>query len=132
MRRWRRDARRKERVGRYPFCLFCGYAGLECLTTATIGWLREKGIQDEYLYRLLQEHHIERGAVNPDLVMTLCLNCHKKIEEKLAGEGVDFRPSQNVDKLIAHVLRASAVLFESLAKSYRHWANRLEKQLEES
>jgi len=118
MRRWRRDARRKERVGQFPFCLSCGYACLECLTTVTRRWLKEKGIPDDYLYRLLQEHHIEREAINPDLVVTLCLNCHKEIEEGLANEGVSFYPEKNLHKLIALVLRASAVLFDSLANSY--------------
>jgi hypothetical protein len=132
MRKWRRNARRKERVGKFPFCLLCGYACLECLTTVTQRWLKEKGIPDAYLYRLLQEHHIEREAINPDLVVTLCLNCHKNIEEGLANEGVSFYPQENLHKLIALVLRTSAVLFDSLAKSYRHWATLLEKQSEES
>jgi len=54
--------------------------------------------------------------------VTLCLNCHREITEGLASEGVSMRPETNLLKLIALMLRASAVLFDALAASYRNWA----------
>lgn len=39
-----------------------------------------------------------------------------------------MRPEKNLHKLIALMLRASAVLFESLASSYRKWASLLENR----
>jgi hypothetical protein len=41
-----------------------------------------------------------------------------------------MRPEKNLHKLIAIVLRSSAVLFELLAVSYRKWATLLETQSE--
>lgn len=77
--------------------------------------------------RLLEEHHILGEAHDPDLIVTLCLNCHREITEGLDREGVSMYPEKNVNKLIVLVLRASAVLFESLASSYRRWASFLEE-----
>jgi hypothetical protein len=39
-------------------------------------------------------------------------------------------PERNLHKVIAHMLRASAVLFDSLAKSYRKWASLLDRETE--
>jgi hypothetical protein len=80
------------------------------------------------LDRLLEEHHIVGEAHDPDLMVTLCLNCHREITEGLAREGVSMHPERDTHKLIALVLRGSAVLFESLASSYRKWASLLERQ----
>jgi len=41
-----------------------------------------------------------------------------------------MHPETNLLKLIVLILKASAVLFESLAKSYRKWANLLERHVE--
>jgi len=48
----------------------------------------------------------------------------------VAREGVDMRPEKNIRKLTALRLRACAVHFESLATSYRNWANLLENEVE--
>lgn len=126
----RRRALRKARLGNNPFCLFCGYACLESLTSVSRKWLEDRGIPSEYLNRLLEEHHIHGQSHDPDLIVTLCLNCHREITEGLAREGVSMRPEQNPQKLIALRLRASAVLFESLAMSFRTSATLLEDQSE--
>ncbi|SRR6266849_6328252 len=122
----RRRVLREERFGNNTFCLFCGYACLESLTQVSRKWLEDRGIPKAYLDRLLQEHHIVRRVHDPDLTITLCLNCHREIEEGLACEGVSMHAERNLCKLIALVLRASAVLFEHLASSYRKWASLLE------
>ena len=126
----RRKVRREDRLGSDAFCLFCGYACLESLTQVSRKWLEERGVPKDRIDRLLEEHHIFGDAHDPDLTITLCLNCHREITEGLAREGVSMRPEKNLRKLIALILRASAVLFDFLAASYRKWASLLENQSE--
>jgi hypothetical protein len=123
----RRRVTRKERFGINSFCLFCGYACLESLTTVTRRWLETKGVPAKLLNCLLEDHHAHGEAHDPDLKVTLCLNCHREITEGLMREGVSMHPEKNIDKFIALKLRASAVLFESLASSYRDSASLLEE-----
>lgn len=118
---------REQRLGSDRFCLRCGYGCLEALTRVTRAWLEANGFDRDYLTRLLEKHHVTGEAHDPDLVITLCLNCHREITEGLAREGVNMRPETNVHTLTALRLRASAELFESLAKSYRDWATVIEK-----
>jgi len=127
MRTARRNVNRKERFGSNDFCLFCGYGCLESITTVTRRWLEAKGIPAELLDRLLEGHHIHGEAHDPNLIVTLCLNCHREITEGLMREGVSMHPQQNLHKFIALKLRASAVLLESLASSYRESATLLEE-----
>jgi hypothetical protein len=91
-------------------------------------WLEAKGVPAELLDRLLEDHHIHGEVHDPNLIVTLCLNCHREITEGLAREGISMRPETNLRKLIALVFKASAVLFEFLARSYRKWASLLEDQ----
>ena len=126
----RRKTARKERFGPNAFCLFCGYACLESLTPVSRAWLQARGIREDCVDRLLEKHHIHGHAHDPDQTVTLCLNCHREITEGIAREAVSMRPEKNLHKLIALVLRTSAVLFESLAVSYRKWASLLENQSE--
>jgi hypothetical protein len=123
----RRKALREQRLGPHAFCLFCGYTCLEALTRVSVEWLEARGINAERLHRLHEAHHIFGQALDPGSTVTLCLNCHREITEGLAREGVSMRAEANQHKLIALSLRASAVLFESLAKSFRKWASWLEE-----
>ncbi len=122
----RRKANRKERLGSEACCLFCGYACLEALTQVSREWLDAKGIPQERLHRLLEEHHSFGQNHDPDGLITLCLNCHREITEGMAAEGINMNPEKNLHKLVALILRASAVLFDHLARSYRKWASLLE------
>jgi len=126
----RRNALREERLGKDAFCLFCGYGCLESLTQVSRKWLESKGVSPDWIKRLLEVHHGVGEAHDPDLLITLCLNCHREITEGVAREGVSMHPEKNVPKLVALMLRATAVLFECLAKSYRKWANLLENEVE--
>lgn len=126
----RRKALREERLGQDAFCLFCGYACLESLTKVPRKWLESKGVSKDWLRRLLEDHHVVGEAHDPDLFVTLCLNCHRQVTEGLAREGVSMDPEKNISKLVALILRASAVFFEALAKSYRKWATLLENEVE--
>ena len=122
----RRKVLREDRLGRNAFCLFCGYACLESLTHVSREWLEAKGISKDWLDRLLEEHHIVGEAHDPDLIVTLCLNCHREITEGLAREGVTMKPEKDRHKRVALMLRGSAVLFDFLAASFRKWANLLD------
>jgi len=126
----KRRVLRQERLGNNAFCLLCGYGCLESLTHVSRKWLEARGISKDRIDRLLEEHHNVGEAHDPDLTMTLCLNCHREITEGLAREDVSMRPEKNPRKLMALRLRALAVLFESLASSHRKWASLLENQPE--
>ena len=126
----RREALREERLGKDAFCLFCGYGCLEALTQVTRRWLESKGVPQERIDRLLEVHHAVGEAHDPDLLITLCLNCHREVTEGVAREGVGMHPEKNALKRVALMLRAAAVLFESLGKSFRKWANLLENEVE--
>lgn len=123
----RRKVLREDRLGSNPFCLFCGYACLESLTQVTREWLEAKRISKDWLDRLLEEHHVVGEAHDPNLIVTLCLNCHREVTEGLAREGVTMRPEKDRYKLVALMLRGSAVLFDFLAASFRKWANLLDQ-----
>ena len=124
----RRKVHRKERIGSNSFCLFCGYACLESLTSVSRKSLEDNGISPERLNRLLEDHHFFGKQHDADGVITLCLNCHREITEGIAREGISMRPEKNKYKAVALILRGSAVLFEYLAASYRKWARLLEDE----
>lgn len=126
----RRKTLRVDRLGNNSFCIFCGYACLEALTKVTRQWLEGCGVSKDWIDRLLELHHIVGEARDPDLTITLCLNCHREITEGLACEGVSMHPENSLYKLIAAMLRASAVLFDFLAAAYRKWASLLEQEPE--
>ena len=87
----RRKALREERLGKDAFCLFCDYGCLESLTQVSRKWLESKGVSPDWLKRLLEDHHGVGEAHDPDLLITLCLNCHREVTEGLAREGVSMR-----------------------------------------
>jgi hypothetical protein len=123
----RRRAHKKDRFANNNFCLFCGYACLEALTIVSRQWLETKGVPAQVLGRLLERHHIHGKAHDPNLVITLCLNCHREITEGLMREGVIMYPQKKARKLVTAKLRASAVLLDSLASSCRDSASLLEE-----
>src|SRR5215471_15279600 len=116
----RRKALREQRLGKDAFCLFCGYGCLESLTKVSRKWLETNGVPEDVIDRLLEDHHVVGEAHDSDLLITLCMNCHREVTEGLAREGVSPHPEINARKLTVLRLRASAVHFESLAKSYRN------------
>jgi len=121
-----RKTRRQDRLGVGSFCLFCLYAGLEALTRVSRRRLEAAGISADRIRRLLERHHIFGVAHDPDAVVTLCLNCHREITEGIAREGISMRPTGDPNKRVASGLRGSAVVFDSLAKTYLGWAEMLD------
>jgi hypothetical protein len=103
---------------------------LESLTKLSRSWLESRNVSQDWIERLLEDHHGIGEAHDPDLLITLCLNCHREVTEGLVREGVSMRPEKNGRKLTVLRLRASAVHFEFLARSYREWATLLENELE--
>jgi hypothetical protein len=126
----RRTAKRVARLGNDASCLFCGYAHLESLSKVSRRWLESNGVSQDRTERLLEHHHCTGEAHDRDLLITLCLNCHREVTEGLAREGVSMRPEKNVRKLTVFRLRASAVQFEFLARFFREWAALLENEVE--
>jgi hypothetical protein len=126
----RRKAFREERFGKDAFCLFCGYGCLESLTQETRKWLESKGVSPDCIRRVLEDHHAVSEAHDPNLLITLCLNCHREVTEGLMREGVNMHPEINIRRLTVLRLRASAVHFEHLAVSYRKWANLMENEVQ--
>jgi hypothetical protein len=126
----RRKASREERLGKGAFCLFCGYGCLESLTNVSRNWLESKGVSQDWIDRLLEDHHVVGEAHDPDLMITICLNCHREITEGLMREGTSMHPEKNIGKLTVLRLRAAALHLEFLARSYRKWATHLENEKE--
>jgi hypothetical protein len=125
----RRTVHREDRLGLDALCIFCGYACTESLTVVSRAWL-EARLPRVVIDSLLERHHTFGRVHDPDSLITLCLNCHREITEGLMREGVSMRPERNSQKRIALMLRACAVLFESLAASFRKWATLIEDDLE--
>jgi hypothetical protein len=127
-----REALRKERFGANDFCFFCGYACLESLTQVSRNWLEARGLPTEVIEKLFEDHHVHGEAHDPNLTVTLCLNCHRAITEGLTRGGATMSPENNIVKSTAIRLRASAAFFDLLAISYRNCAKQLESEYEKN
>jgi hypothetical protein len=74
------DARRRRRQERFenrsPKCILCGCPDLEALTQVSHRWLKVHGIE---------LHHVVAEVRDSDLVVPLCLNCHRTATEGLGA-----------------------------------------------
>lgn len=112
-----RERRRQAKfVCAHPTCLFCGSPDLEALTPVAAGWLKAHGIE---------LHHVVGQKHDPDLVVPLCLNCHRKVTENLAKAGVSMDRESDTQMRVAMMLEALAVFFEMLIDALRRWASLL-------
>lgn len=112
-----RRRRRQRRLGTdHPTCDLCGYSGLEALTPVTSGWLKAHGIE---------RHHVVGKNNDPNLVVSLCLNCHRTATEGLARAGVSMRSESDPIARVAQMLDALAAFFEMLVDALRRWAELL-------
>jgi 5-methylcytosine-specific restriction endonuclease McrA len=115
----RRRRRRQERFGcANPSCVLCGRPDLEKFTQETSNWLYKHGIE---------LHHVMIKAHDPDLVVPLCLNCHREVTEGLAQAGVSDRPEPNPVRRAIHMLNALAVFLEYLAVALRRLVEELKE-----
>jgi hypothetical protein len=111
--------RRRRRHKRFPLenpsCILCGEPNLECLTPVTVDWLKAHRV-------LIELHHPACEQNDPDFVVAVCLNCHRKLHEGLAKAGVSMRPESNPKTRVAVMLEALAVFLSMLAEAVLRWA----------
>lgn len=125
-----REARRQKRFStEYPICFLCPESDLETLTPVTLGWLEAHGMGVPRI--LIELHHHYGEAHDPNLIVPLCLNCHRKVTEGLAKEGVGMKAE--VDTVVRTVLMldADAAFFEKFAASRRRMADDLRKTVQQ-
>lgn len=112
-----RDLSRSRAVRRVAgrACVLCGERDAELLTQQAAG--------------ILEEHHIAGHVNDPDLTVTLCLNCHRKMSARMPGYGVPLDRSAQLTRLERTVglLRGLAVFFEQFALSLMRSAHQLDQ-----
>ena len=121
-----RRRRRQERFGMLsPVCILCVYPHLEALAAVKPDWLKQHGIPEDVVNRFLEEHHIDGRRHDPELVVPLCLNCHRVVTEGLLQAGVSMRHEKDPIAWLALMMDAEAVFFELFAESQRRKAELL-------
>lgn len=112
-----RDLSRSRAVRRVAgrACVLCGERDAELLTTQPAA--------------IVEEHHVAGHVNDPDLTVTLCLNCHRKMSARMPGYGVPLDRSAQLTRLERTVglLRGLAVFFEQLAPALMRSAHQLEQ-----
>jgi hypothetical protein len=122
----RRRRRRQVRFGvENPTCILCGNGEIETLAAKRLGWL-ERHLPPEVFIEL---HHPVGWNYDPNLVVPVCMNCHRIVTEGLARAGISMRPEPEPRERVASMLDALAVFFELLVDSLRRWAEYLRKSI---
>lgn len=120
------DTRRRRREDRFPDsnprCVLCGHPNLEAIKSVTVGWLKSRGIE---------LHHVVGRAREPDLVVPLCLNCHRRATEGLTQAGVEMIAETDTRLRVASTLDGLAAFFEMVVDALRKWAADLRKDSKE-
>jgi hypothetical protein len=118
--------RRRRRQRRFPIdnpaCLLCGEPNLECLRPVTLDWLEAHRV-------LIEMHHVASEQNDPEFVVAVCLNCHRKVTEGLAQAGVSMRRESNPKTRVAVMLEALAIFLSMLAEAVRRWAGILRQSI---
>lgn len=123
-----RRRRRQAQFRAYPpVCFLCPESDLEALTPVTLSWLEEHGVDVRRI--LIEMHHLHGEAHDPEFVVPLCLNCHRKVTEDLARTGVSMKPEIDPIARTVLMLHADAAFFERFAASRRRMAENLSKTL---
>jgi hypothetical protein len=111
--------RRRKRQKRFsvenPACLFCAEPNLECLKPVTLDWLKAHQV-------LIEDHHVAGVTNDPDFVVAICLNCHRKVTERLMQAGISMSREPNPRIRVAVMLEALAVFLDMLVAALRRWA----------
>jgi hypothetical protein len=78
---------------------------------------------------ILEAHHVAGQVNDPDLTVTLCLNCHRRASARMPSHGVRLDRSVQVSRVERSIglLRGLAVFCEQLAVSLMGWARQLEE-----
>jgi hypothetical protein len=113
----RRARRHDARFGANPECLLCGERRPEALLHVPRS-------------TIIELHHVSGAANDPDLLVPLCFNCHRKITARYAEAGVSMEaPDTLIHRLLA-MLAAWEVFFADFAASCGTWAGRLRRLIE--
>ena len=108
-----RRANRERRFEGATECRACGERELAALTKVS--------------RQFLEDHHVVGIANDGDLTITLCLNCHRKVTEKMLEVGAPTAdPRSCLDRTEAF-LRGLAAFFAFLAEKLLEWADGLHR-----
>lgn len=111
--------RRRRRQKRFPMenpvCLFCLEPNLECLTPVSPDWLRAR-------CALINLHHVVFEENDPEFVVPLCLNCHRKIHEALAQAIIHPECPNDPTARVALMLDSLAIFHYMEAEAIQRWA----------
>lgn len=106
-----RRQRRANRLGPEPKCAFCGVKDPEALTVVR--------------RTMLEAHHAVLKANDEELTITVCLNCHRCLQEGLKDGGVEGRTPETFLHRLYNILANLATFFVALGEKLWEWARRL-------
>jgi hypothetical protein len=116
--RRRRATESRRFDNRTAACLFCGplpYAAL---------------VDPEKTKRFVEEHHVFGQHHDPNVVVTLCLICHRALGDGMLDEGWTAKPSPNPVITADVIFRALAAFFRLLADAFVRYAERMSAAIE--
>jgi hypothetical protein len=67
-------------------------------------------------------HHFATYQNDPDSVVPVCLNCHRKVTEGLMQAGISMKQERNPTIRVALMLNALVVFLDMLGVSVGRWA----------
>ena len=108
------DARRAARqryLGEQAACVFCGEGD---------PWAVKKTQRS-----LLEEHHIAGEASDANTSAFTCLNCHRKVTERLHANGASMATPVTIFDRLVNVLLGLAGFFQMLSDTLSDWVRRL-------
>jgi len=104
-----RRATRERRLGTDPACALCGTRDIDTLTRSRI-----------------EEHHLMGRALDAELTVPLCLNCHAIVSTRQSDADVLAKPTpDNLLERLVRMLRSTAAFFET----FTDWLARFADQL---
>lgn len=101
-----RESRRKQKLGEVAVCILCGEPRLFAL-------------------RQTQEHHVVGRNHDPNLTVTLCLNCHEVTHERMRGLGVKLEAQREFLERLKAVLAAVGAFLIQLGEAIVEWSRHL-------
>lgn len=111
-----RERRREARYGPNPSCLLCGETRAERLIRVP--------------KHLIEMHHLAGQANDDELIVPLCIRCHRRITDAYARTGVSMdEPETPLHRLLA-LLRGLSVFHDMLGGSLGQYADQLQVLIE--
>lgn len=103
-----RARRREARFGPNPKCVLCPETRPEALTRVK---------RSEFI----ELHHVCNEANDAELLIPLCLACHRELTEKYKAAGVSNDDPETMLHRLCFVMRAFEIFFEDLGASCGRW-----------